>query len=151
VILGIVDFLIYGAPEGSCIVLTSLTTILGFEMDCNIMNKHLLFSWRCWTMKCKKCGKGIGLTRRGKAIADGYICYKCLDELGFSKQGRGVKRWTLSYWEIKDGPDRIQYNRAARQGKHEDWLRAHPDAAAFFDELEPGDDEEAEIVENNED
>lgn len=102
-------------------------------------------------MKCKKCGKGIGLTRRGQAIADGYICYKCLDELGFSKQGRGAKRWTLSYWEIKDGPDRIQYNRAARQGKHEDWLRDHPDAAALFDGLEPADDEEAEIVENYED
>lgn len=87
------------------------------------------------------------MTRRGQALSDGYICYKCLDELGFSKKDRGVKRWTLAYWEIKDGPDRINYNRAARKGKHEDWLRAHPefvDALAVLDEA----DQEAEILED---
>ena len=98
-------------------------------------------------MKCERCGKGIGVTRRGQALSDGYICYKCLDELGFSKKDRGVKRWTLAYWEIKDGPDRINYNRAARKGKHEDWLRDHPefvDALAVLDEA----DDEAEIDED---
>ena len=103
-------------------------------------------------MKCERCGKLIGVTRRGQALSDGYICYKCLDELGFDKNKykRGVKAWTLAYWEIKDGPTRINYNRAARKGKHEDWLRAHPEEAAFFDELMK-DDEEAETVENPED
>lgn len=98
-------------------------------------------------MKCERCGKGVGVTRRGQAIADGYICYKCLDELGFSKKDRGPRRWTLSYWEIKDGPDRIHYNQAARKAKHEDWLREHPefvDALAVLDEA----DEEAEIDED---
>lgn len=98
-------------------------------------------------MKCERCGKGIGLVRRGQALADGYICYQCLDELGFSKKDRGAKRWALSYWEIKDGPDRIHYNRAARKGKHEDWLKAHPEHAAFFDELSR-DDEEDEFIED---
>lgn len=65
-------------------------------------------------MKCERCGHGVGLTRRGQPIADGYICYKCLDELGFDKKCRSAKRWTLSYWEIKDGPDRISENRLAR-------------------------------------
>ena len=87
------------------------------------------------------------MTRRGQALSDGYICYKCLDELGFSKKDRGVKRWTLAYWEIKDGPGRINYNRAARKGKHEDWLRDHPEHATFFEELKK-DDEEAEILED---
>lgn len=95
-------------------------------------------------MKCERCGKGIGVTRRGQAIADGYICYKCLDELGFSKKDRGVKRWTYYYWEIKDGPDRIHYNRAARKGKHEDWMEKHQDVAAFMDALDEGRDEDPE-------
>lgn len=102
-------------------------------------------------MKCERCGKLIGVTRRGQALSDGYICYKCLDEIGFDKSSRSIKPWTLAYWEIKDGPTRINYNRAARKGKHEDWLRDHPDMAAFFDALEPEDDEEAEIDENDED
>lgn len=54
-------------------------------------------------MKCERCGKGIGLVRRGQAIADGYVCYSCLDELGFDKSERGVKRWLYSYDEIKNG------------------------------------------------
>lgn len=102
-------------------------------------------------MKCKRCGKGIGLTRRGQAIADGYICYKCLDELGFDNSNRGVKRWIYEYWEIKDGPMRIKYNQAARKAKHEDWMRAHPEFQAALDVLDeveedasPSDDEEDE-------
>ena len=102
-------------------------------------------------MKCERCGKGIGVTRRGQAIADGYICYKCLDELGFDKKDRGVKRWVYSYWEIKDGPNRIHYNQAARKGKHEDWMRDHPEFQAVLDVLNedeadssPLDDEEDE-------
>ena len=98
-------------------------------------------------MKCERCGKGIGVTRRGQALADGYICYKCLDELGFDKSKRGVKRWTLSYWEIKDGPTRINYNRAARKGKHEDWMREHPEFQAILDVL----NEDDENAENSED
>ena len=88
-------------------------------------------------MKCARCGKGVGVTRRAQAIADGYVCYKCLDELGFDKDKfkRGVTRWTYEFWEIKDGPTRINYNRAARKGKHEDWLRDHPEHAAFFEAL----------------
>ena len=100
-------------------------------------------------MKCERCGKGIGVVRRGQAIADGYICYGCLDELGFDKTKfkRSAKRWTLSYWEIKDGPMRIHYNQAAREGKHEDWLRDHPEHAAFFEEL-MADGENAEKMED---
>lgn len=98
-------------------------------------------------MKCERCGKGIGVTRRGQALADGYICYKCLDELGFDKSNRGVKRWTLAYWEIKDGPMRIKYNQAARKAKHEDWMRAHPEFQAVLDVLNDDD----EIDENAED
>ncbi|MBQ1571144.1 MAG: hypothetical protein IIZ78_08480 [Clostridiales bacterium] len=98
-------------------------------------------------MKCERCGKGIGVTRRGQALADGYICYKCLDELGFDKSKRSIKPWTLAYWEIKDGPNRINYNRAARKGKHEDWLQEHQDIAAFLNEL-TADDEEQENAED---
>lgn len=101
-------------------------------------------------MKCERCGKMVGVTRRGQPIADGYICYKCLDELGFDKSTRSIERWPLAYWEIKDGPTRIKYNRAARKGKHEDWLRDHPEAAAFFDALGE-EDETEEIDENDED
>lgn len=54
-------------------------------------------------MKCERCGKAIGLVRRGQAIADGYVCYSCLDELGFDKSERGVKRWTYTYDQIKNG------------------------------------------------
>lgn len=54
-------------------------------------------------MKCERCGKGIGIVRRGQALADGYICYQCLDELGFDKAGRGAKRWTYTYDQIKNG------------------------------------------------
>jgi len=99
-------------------------------------------------MRCERCGKGIGVTRRGQAIHDGYICYKCLDELGFDKSTRSMKRWDLAYWEIKDGPTRINYNRAARQGKYEDWLRDHPEMVARINALcgdsedEPEEDEE---------
>ena len=53
-------------------------------------------------MKCERCGKGIGLVRRGQAIADGYVCYSCLDELGFDKSERGVKRWSYTYDQIKN-------------------------------------------------
>ena len=105
-------------------------------------------------MKCERCGKLIGVTRRGQALSDGYICYKCLDEIGFDKSTRSIKPWTLAYWEIKDGPTRINYYRAARKGKHEDWLRDHPAEAAFFDNLGGGYDEEdetEEIDENDED
>lgn len=96
-------------------------------------------------MKCERCGKGIGITRRGQAIADGYICYKCLDELGFDKSKRGVKRWEYAYWDIKDGPTRINYNRAKRKGRHKDWLEKHPEVTAFIDAL---DEEAGEIAEN---
>lgn len=98
-------------------------------------------------MKCARCGKGIGITRRGQALSDGYICYKCLDEIGFDKSKRSIKPWPFAYWEIKDGPTRIKYNQTARKGKHEDWLRDNPDYAAFFDELNKN-DEEAEKVED---
>lgn len=54
-------------------------------------------------MRCERCGKGIGLVRRGQAIADGYVCYSCLDELGFDKSERGVKRWIYTYDQIKNG------------------------------------------------
>lgn len=54
-------------------------------------------------MKCERCGKAIGLVRRGQAIADGYVCYSCLDELGFDKSERGVKRWIYTYDQIKNG------------------------------------------------
>ena len=101
-------------------------------------------------MKCERCGKLIGVTRRGQALSDGYICYKCLDEIGFDKSTRSIKPWTLAYWEIKDGPTRINYNRAARKGKHEDWLRDHPSEAAFFDQLGGGYDEGDETEETDE-
>lgn len=96
-------------------------------------------------MKCERCGKGIGVTRRGQALSDGYICYKCLDELGFDKSKRSIKPWLLAYWEIKDGPDRINYNRAARKGKHEDWLKAHPDIVAALAVLDENDEDQENI------
>lgn len=100
-------------------------------------------------MKCERCGKGIGVVRRGQMLSDGYICYSCLDELGFDKTKfkRGVKAWPLAYWEIKDGPMRIKYNQAARKAKHEDWMRAHPEFAAALAVLDE-DDEEAENTED---
>ena len=100
-------------------------------------------------MKCERCGKGIGLVRRGQMIADGYVCYSCLDELGFDKNKfkRGVKAWPLAYWEIKDGPMRIKYNQAARKAKHEDWMKERPEFAAVLAVLDEN-DEEAEIIED---
>ena len=50
-------------------------------------------------MKCERCGKGIGVVRRGQALSDGYICYKCLDEIGFDKK-RSVTPWPLTYREV---------------------------------------------------
>lgn len=50
-------------------------------------------------MKCERCGKGIGVVRRGQALSDGYICYKCLDEIGFNKK-RTVMPWPLTYREV---------------------------------------------------
>ena len=50
-------------------------------------------------MKCERCGKGIGVVRRGQALSDGYICYKCLDEIGFDKK-RTVMPWPLTYREV---------------------------------------------------
>ena len=98
-------------------------------------------------MKCKRCGKLVGVTRRGQAIADGVICYSCLDELGFRKSDRTIKPWLYEYWEIKDGPMRIKYNQAARKAKHEDWLRNHPEFNDFFAYLDEK-DKEAEISED---
>ena len=98
-------------------------------------------------MKCERCRKLIGVTRRGQALSDGYICYKCLDEIGFDKSARSIKPWNLAYWEIKDGPTRINYNRAARRGKHEDWLRDNPELAAALAVLA----EDDEIDEKDED
>lgn len=93
-------------------------------------------------MKCKRCGKGgIGVTRRGQAIADGVVCYSCLDELGFSKSDRTIKPWLYEYWEIENGKSRINYTRAARKGKHEDWLRDNPEFAAVVDFLKGDDDD----------
>ena len=54
-------------------------------------------------MKCERCGKGIGVVRRGQALADGYICYKCLDEIGCDKK-RSVMPWTLTYSEVIGEP-----------------------------------------------
>ena len=105
-------------------------------------------------MKCERCGKLIGITRRGQAIADGYVCYPCLDELGFRKSDRSIKPWIYEYWEIKDGPMRIKYNQAARKAKHEDWMRAHPEFQAALDvldedeDLSPSDDEEVKKSED---
>lgn len=98
-------------------------------------------------MKCKRCGKIVGVTRRGQAIADGVVCYSCLDELGFSKSDRTIKPWLYEYWEIKDGPMRIKYNQAARKAKHEDWLREHPEFNGLFALLNEN-DEEAEKSED---
>lgn len=54
-------------------------------------------------MKCERCGKGIGVVRRGQALSDGYICYKCLDEIGFDKK-RSVTPWPLTYREVIGEP-----------------------------------------------
>jgi len=72
-------------------------------------------------MKCKRCGKGVGLTRRGQAIADGYFFYKCLDELGFGKENRGVKRWTYTYDQIKNGKDALFAPRPAMKPNFEEY------------------------------
>lgn len=54
-------------------------------------------------MKCERCGKGIGVVRRGQALSDGYICYKCLDEIGFDKK-RSVTPWPFTYREVIGEP-----------------------------------------------
>ena len=54
-------------------------------------------------MKCNRCGKGIGVARRGQVLADGYICYKCLDEIGFDKK-RTITPWPLTYREVIGEP-----------------------------------------------
>ena len=55
-------------------------------------------------MKCERCGKGIGVVRRGQALSDGYICYKCLDDIGFDKK-RTIAPWPLTYREVIGEPD----------------------------------------------
>lgn len=67
-------------------------------------------------MKCARCGKGIGVVRRGQPIADGYICYGCLDEMGYDNKEfkRSAKRWTLSYQDLKDGPA-AYYEKSAKE------------------------------------
>ena len=54
-------------------------------------------------MKCSRCGKGIGVTRRGQVLSDGYICYKCLDEIGCDRK-RTVSPWPLTYQEVIGEP-----------------------------------------------
>ena len=54
-------------------------------------------------MKCERCGKGIGVTRRGQVLSDGYICYKCLDEIGCDRK-RTISPWPLTYQEVIGEP-----------------------------------------------
>lgn len=49
--------------------------------------------------KCKRCGANV---IRSVALADGVLCYKCFDELGFDKDDR-KHHTTTAYNEIKDG------------------------------------------------
>ena len=91
-------------------------------------------------MKCKHCGKLIGITRRGQRILDGYICYKCMELLGFDKSDRDMLNpLPYEYEEICLGLDRVQEIRDAKKWKHEKWLKEHPDDAAFFEYLEERD------------
>ena len=79
-------------------------------------------------MKCKRCGKLIGVTRRGQAIQDGYICYKCMDELGFDKSDRQItKPLPYTYEEIERGKSNIWLVREEKKAKHEQWLEDHPE------------------------
>ena len=55
-------------------------------------------------MKCERCGKGIGVVRRGQVLADGYICYKCLDEIGCDRK-RTISPWPLTYSELIGEPE----------------------------------------------
>ena len=50
--------------------------------------------------KCLRCGAKIAL--RAVALSDGYVCYKCFEELGFDKSDRKTHTMT-AYDEIKDG------------------------------------------------
>lgn len=50
--------------------------------------------------KCLRCGKT--LLFKGVKLADGRLCYKCFEELGFDK-GMREYSWTNSYEDIKDG------------------------------------------------
>ena len=49
--------------------------------------------------KCKRCGSDV---IRSVTLADGVLCYKCFDELGFDKDDR-KHHTTTAYNEIKDG------------------------------------------------
>lgn len=49
--------------------------------------------------KCKRCGANV---IRSVTLADGVLCYKCFDELGFDKDDR-KHHTTTAYNEIKDG------------------------------------------------
>lgn len=49
--------------------------------------------------KCKRCGANV---IRAVTLADGVLCYKCFDELGFDKDDR-KHHTTTAYNEIKDG------------------------------------------------
>lgn len=50
--------------------------------------------------KCKRCGNVIKL--RAVTLSDGYVCYKCFEELGFQPSDRKYHTHT-SYDEIKCG------------------------------------------------
>lgn len=95
--------------------------------------------------KCLKCGKST-IVRGHVKLADGAVCTPCFKSLGF-KLTDTAGACTLSYDEIKDGKDMLYTNMRRRVEKHQEWLEAHPDVAAFMDALDEDQDEPEPIEE----
>lgn len=72
-------------------------------------------------MKCEKCGRGVGLVRRGMRFSDGKsVCFDCARILGFKPE----KDWKMSiylysYEEIKDGLDVYNQRRWDAESRRE--------------------------------
>lgn len=72
-------------------------------------------------MKCEKCGRGVGLVRRGLRCSDGkYLCFECARDLGLDP-GKDWKQsyYLYSYEDIKDGLDAYNQRRWDAAAKRE--------------------------------
>lgn len=48
-------------------------------------------------MKCNLCGANIGLLRKGFALSNGAVCFKCFEELGFDRND--AAQYADATWE----------------------------------------------------
>ena len=88
-------------------------------------------------MKCLKCGKTIGLLRRGQLILDGCVCYKCFAELGFTEDDRRMTGPAYYHWnDIQYGKAKYDALRWAKAKAYYEFLVQYEDNEKVYKILE---------------